>query len=1292
MEVDSVAAAPMLGEAEREAPVGTRVAARSYPRGIALHEHFERQVQRTPEAVALSTSAGDGTRFELSYAELNRRANVIAHQLRDMGVAPNRLVGLRTERNGELMIGILAILKAGGAYLPLDPVYPKDRIAFMLEDAGVAIVLTQTGLQSSLAGTSATIICLDDPTLTTPDPASERNLPATSGADDLAYVIYTSGSTGQPKGVRITHHNVARLLAATEAWYAFNASDVWTLFHSYAFDFSVWEMWGALLYGGRLVTVSLETSRSTEAFRELLLRERVTVLNQTPTAFGQLIDADAAQPRAAFALRYVILGGESLELQSLKPWFDRYGDSVPRVINMYGITETTVHVTYRVITRADLVANAGSVIGVPIPDLRVYVLDANGEPAPLGVPGELYVAGAGVAPGYLNRPELTAQRFLPDPFDADPSARMYRSGDLVRRLANEDLAYLGRIDQQVKIRGFRIELGEIAAVMARHVEVRHVAVIDREDVPGDKRLAAYIVASNPRGDLIDELRQRLRAGLPEYMIPAHFVFVDSLPLTANGKLDRKALPVPSKAVSVSRHSVVTPRSPIEQAVWDIWRDALQQEHFGVFENFFELGGHSLLAMRVMSRLRQVLRIDFPLRNLFDTPTVAELARAAQDRLAIPKSTDAVAITRLTPDQREGLLPLSAGQQRMWFWQKLAPEAALYNVPIALALSGQLDAQLLQECLHALVQRHEALRCRWVEGDDQPMQRIESLHDWRMRHVVLDGADGAARYEQLAEQEAGRPFDLSREPAMRALLVTLDAQAHRLVWTLHHSVCDGWAVDVLMNELCRLYQDRCDGQAAGLPALALQFTDYAVWEPKWLADGVRERELGYWTQHLTDAPSSVDLPTDRRRPDLQRFRGATVPVEFSAAQLQALIQLTRRTGTTLFMGVLALWQALLYRYSGQATVVTGTVAANRDHPELEGVVGYFANTLALRCDFADALTVTELLAQVKATALAAYEHQHIPFEEVVEACKLPRDAGRTPLIQTFVVLQPPARAQRSMGDVQMKKIPLPSTVARFDLALELQELDTVLQGWLEYDTDLFERVTIERMVSHLHSLVNAMCADPTQPVAKLPLLGAAERALVVTVWNNTASPFPHHSSVHSLVERQAERIPRAMALRSGASALSYAELQARTHRLARHLRSLGIARGALVGLCVQRSVDMVVAQLAILECGAAYVPLDPSYPGERLAYMAQDAALALLVTESSLAGALDWPRAKSVWLDLDARAIAAQPAGDLEPSLALDARPEDPAYVIYTSGSTGKPKGVVVPHRAVVNFLTSMARE
>ena len=603
---------------ERAALVGEEPIATFATRDATLHAGFARQVAATPEAIALSIDTASG-RTELSYAELDCRAEAVAAHLRALGVGANEVVGLRVERSPDVVIGILAILKAGGAYLPLDPVYPTERVAFMLQDAAVRVVLTQRALAGELSALPVECVCLDEPL--PPTPAAAPTTPGTG--EDLAYVMYTSGSTGQPKGVPITHRNVLRLFAATDARFGFGPTDVWTLWHSYAFDISVSELWGALLFGGRVVIVPHETSRDPAAFRALVQRERVTVLSLTPTGFSALIDADRTAPPGAFALRYILLCGEALQLHSLQPWFDRYGDDTPRVINMYGPTEATCYVTYQQINQADLTAGAGSIIGAPIPDIRIYLLDAVGRPVPIGVTGELYIAGDGVADGYLKRPELTAQRFVPDPFHG---GRMYRSGDLARRLPSGELEYLGRIDQQVKIRGFRIELGEIEAAIAQHPAVSQVAVIDREDSPGEKKLVAYLVAGTPPVTLIADLREALRARLPEYMMPAHFLYLDALPRTPNGKLDRKALPAPEHQRTESGSPYVAPRNPAEETIADVWKAVLRVDRVGLDDHFFELGGDSLLSIRVHAQLRDQLRADLPIVALLQYPTVRTLAR------------------------------------------------------------------------------------------------------------------------------------------------------------------------------------------------------------------------------------------------------------------------------------------------------------------------------------------------------------------------------------------------------------------------------------------------------------------------------------------------------------------------------------------------------------------------------------------------------------------------------------------------------------------------------------------
>jgi amino acid adenylation domain-containing protein len=1251
----------MLTEPERIQAVSEWNPSQSYPKGLTLHQRFEQQVARTPDAVAVVCEAE-----RLTYAELNRRANQLAHRLRGLGVGPDRLVGLRIERTLDIAVGIVGILKAGGAYLPLDPAYPRDRVDFMLQDSRTAVVVTQKSLAGELEGVAATRVLLDEP-FSDPD----TNPAPVSGPDDLAYVIYTSGSTGTPKGVQISHDNVTRLFDATADWYAFGADDVWSLFHSYAFDFSVWELWGALLYGGRLVVVPYWVSRSPEAFRELLVREGVTVLNQTPAAFRQLVQADLALPPAAFALRYVVFGGEALELQSLRPWFDRYGDEKPLLVNMYGITETTVHVTYRPIRIADLDAGAGSVIGVPIPDLQLYVLDVHGQIVPIGVAGEMYVGGAGVARGYLNRPELSAERFIPDPFRAGAGRHLYRSGDLARRLPNGDLEYLGRIDHQVKIRGFRIELGEIEAAIAQEVEVREVIVLAREDVPGDRRLVAYVVTDGPRAALVEALRGRLRDRLPEYMVPAHFVLLEAFPLTPNGKVDRKALPVPERSAQAAS-VFVAPRTPTEEILAGIFEEVLKVERVGVEDDFFDLGGHSLLATQLMSRVRRALGVDLPLRDLFNGPTVAGLAARVQGR------GPTAAVAPLVAGPREGPAQLSRAQQRLWFLDQIEPGSGAYVIAGALSIRGPLVEASLERALGTVVARHDALRTTFASVQGRPRAVVAPVAAWSLPQVDLSSETDAESARRVIAKEAQRPFDLAAGPLFRAVLYRLGPEEHALLLSMHHIVSDGWSLGLLVDELGAAYT------STPLPALPVQYQDYALWQHEHL-EALIEQQLSYWRTQLTGAPAFLALPTDRPRPPVESHRGATLSVDWPSSVSDRLRSLARREGATLFMTLLAAFQVVLSRHSGQEEVVVGSPVANRSRPEVEDLIGMFVNTLVLRTDLSGNPTYRELLARVREACLGAWAHADMPFEKLVEELKPERDASRNPLFQVAFVLQNVRFRPLELPGLAIAPYELERTASQVDLSLHVWETKEGLHAVFEYVTDLFDASTIERLGGHLGRVLEGIAAEPEKRLSELPLLTAEEEALFARV-NATRRPYPA-ATVHDLIAQQARRTPDRVAAECGGSQLTYGELEERTARLAAHLRGLGARRDVLVGIFMERSLDMLVGVLAVLRSGAAYVPLDPAYPADRLAYMVEDSGARILLTQTTLLGSLPSEGRTVVCMDAEGKELGAADGVSGAPSA-----PDDLAYVIYTSGSTGRPKGVAITHRSLVNLLVSMGEE
>ncbi|MFB9569689.1 amino acid adenylation domain-containing protein, partial [Saccharopolyspora hordei] len=1041
-----------------------------------IPELFQAQAHRVPDATALVFEDA-----RLTYGELNARANRLARVLVEHGVGPEHVVALALPRSADLVVGLLAVLKAGGAYLPVDPGYPADRIAFMLADASPTLLLTDV---ATALDTDVPRLVLDELDLTGGDAS---DLEPVAGPDNAAYIIYTSGSTGRPKGVVVPHRNVHRLLTATDHWFGFGEQDVWTLFHSYAFDFSVWELWGPLLNGGRLVVVPHLVSRSPGEFLELLVREGVTVLNQTPSAFYQLAQADQEDPELGdrLALRYVVFGGEALEPAKLAGWYQRHGEDAPRLVNMYGITETTVHVTYFPLAAAHT-TESRSPIGEGIPDLGLYVLDGALQPVPPGVTGELYVSGAGLARGYLGRAGLSAERFVADPFGGAGS-RMYRTGDLVRWNAAGVLEYLGRADDQVKVRGFRIELGEIEARVLTHPAVAQAAVVVREDKPGDKRLVGYVVSA----EQVDpaDVRRHVAAALPEYMVPTAVVQLDALPLTANGKLDRKALPAPDLSVLAGGRA---PRDQREEVLCGLFEDVLEVSGVGIDDSFFDLGGHSLLVTRLVSRIRSAFGVEVPLRALFETPTVAGLA----DRLDAADRARAA----LRPMPRPERMPLSYVQEGLWFLSRLEGPSATYNVPLVLRLTGELDIAALRTAFADVVARHESLRTVFPEHDGAPHQVV--LPPEQAQPVLEVVEVDEAELDEALREASRYHFDITAELPIRAWLFRLGEDRYALLPLMHHIISDGWSESLLGNDLATAYAARLRGAAPEFPPLPVQYADYTLWQRELLGDvtdpgSAISRQMAFWAEELRGLPEKVELPTDHPSPPVASYLGDEAPLRIDAELHRAIDEVARRTGTTQFMVIQAGVAALLTRLGAGTDIPIGTPVAGRTDEALEELFGFFVNTLVLRTRTDGDPTFRELLERVRETDLAAFAHQDVPFERIVEAVNPTRSLAHHPLFQVMLTFENFDEVEVELPGLEVELEDVVAGVAKFAMDIRLQEryapdgAHAGIVGEIEYSTDLFDRATVDAFGERLLRLLRSATADPGRRLGDLDVLAPEE---------------------------------------------------------------------------------------------------------------------------------------------------------------------------------------------------------
>lgn len=1238
---------------------------------LSIQNLFEKQAILTPERIALIC---DDDR--VNYQKLNEKANRLAHLLIEKGLGPEQFVALSLPRSPEMVVSMLAVLKTGAAYLPLDPEFPADRISYMLEDAKPSCIITTEEIAARLPDNLAVPQLMLDQSVTQEvvKRYSPDNPNVSVSLAHPAYIIYTSGSTGRPKGVVVTLKSLSNFLLSMQETFSLGEEDRLLAVTTVAFDISALELYLPLISGAQIVIAKKETIREPQALAQMIEYFDINIMQATPTLWHALV---TNEPEKLRGLR-VLVGGEALPSGLLQALHELHCP----VTNLYGPTETTIWSA-----AAFLEGGLKGVppIGKPIWNTQVYVLDNGLQPVPPGVVGELYIAGTGLARGYFRRPDLTAERFVADPY-GPPGTRMYRTGDQARWRADGSLDYIGRADHQIKIRGFRIELGEIDAVLAKHPDIEQAAVVVREDQPGDKRLVAYIVTASVD---IAELRRYVGADLPDYMVPAAFVEMDELPLTPNGKLDRKALPAPDFSTSVSERG---PRTPQEEILCDLFAEVLGLARVGIDDSFFELGGHSLLAARLMSRIREVMGAELGIAKLFDEPTVAGLAahldQAQSARPALQRA------------ERPERIPLSFAQRRLWFLHCLEGPSPTYNIPVAVRLSGELDLGVLQTALYDLVCRHESLRTIFPETQGTSYQHILDADQARPDLHVTEIAEKALS-ERLAEA-VRYSFDLAAEPAFRAELFIIGPDEYVLLLLVHHIVGDGWSLTPLTRDLGAAYAARCHGRTPEWAPLAVQYADYALWQQELLGSGddpnsLIAGQLAFWKETLKNLPDQLELPTDYSRPAEPSHDGDTIHFRIEPELHKRLQELARANRVSLFMVLQSGLAALLTRLGAGNDIPIGSPIAGRNDDALGDLVGLFINTLVLRTDTSGDPSFRELLDRVREVNLAAYENQDLPFERLVEVLNPARSRATHPLFQIMLAFQNTPDAELHLPDMESSLRIHSVGSAKFDLTLEISEnrladgTPNGLEGLLEYSTDLFKRETAQALADRLMRLLEAAESDPDQQIGNLDILAPEERRSMATDWQSVSDQIPH-ASLPEQFEKQAALSPDAIAVVYEDQSLSYAELNERANRLARMLISEGVGPEQFVALALPRSLEMAVGLLAVLKAGAAYLPLDPDYPADRIAFMLKDAQPAFIMTNTKAAGSI--PPAENVPkivlddLDLEKK-LNTYPADN--PNNTDRIQPLSPlntAYVIYTSGSTGVPKGVMIPHQNVTRLFAA----
>ncbi len=1250
----------------------------AYSPSLTILELFQTYVSQKPAAPAICYVGGEEP-VSLTYELLDQQANKLAHHLIGCGVGPDVCVALYMERSVEMLVSMWGVLKAGGAYVPLDPTYPTDRLAWMLADSQAHLLIAQTNVPPSLIVSGIPVIYLDtEQEIIAQHPSNSPSVDVQP--DHLAYLIYTSGSTGRPKGVAVSHRNLVHSTWARQLYYS-EPVDRFLLLSSFNFDSSVVGLFWSLSSGGTLFITSEEQQRDPHQLAILIASHQITHILCLPALYDLLLQAGITGQMNS--LETVIVAGEACPLALVR----HHNAILPqaKLYNEYGPTEATVWSSVYACSAAGEQPDTTLSIGRPITNTQLYILDEQGQLVPRGVVGELCVGGEGVVRGYHRQPAKTAEKFVPDPFGLQPGRRLYRTGDKARYRADGNIEFLGRIDDQVKIRGFRIELTEVEGALARHPDVQYAVVIVDKGLTGQSLLVGYIVASAGCSLKAQELRAFLQQSVPTYMIPSFFIILDELPRLPNGKIDRQALPSPRSVRPDMDVVFIPPETATEKTLAQIWKELLGIEKIGRHDNFFELGGHSLLAAQLVSRVRQKLQVEIPLKLVFTAPTLSHLAvsitttQQSQNKLT--------AVTIIPQVSRQNPLPLSFGQRRLWFLDRLTEHKALYNLPILLHLIGTLNISVLEQSLNEVIRRHESLRTTFSLAMNEPVQHILPTVSVSIERLSWptngDIADGSVEIQR----EAQRPFDLETGPLLRACLWHLSSEDHILLITIHHIVADGWSVGVIQQELWTHYQARLNNEVPPVAPLPIQYADFALWQKAALQGEKYEIQLEYWRRQLAGLPE-LNLPTDFARPAVPSFTGMTQPFQLTHELSWQLQKLAQTAGVSLFMTLMSAFQILLARYTGQIDLGVGTPVANRQRVELEPLIGFFVNMLVIRTKLTADLTFYELLQRVREITLDAYTHQDLPFELVVEALQPRRSVDRNPLCQVIFAWQNTPQDLIQMPGLTFKPLVPATGTTRFDLELHMWPEDEAIRGIIIYNDDLFMPETVQALVGHFHTLLQNIVSDPYQSISQLPLLTEQERQHILITRNNTATTLSP-TMVHQMVADQAVRRPDATAIVSphNVAPLTYAQLDRQANQIAQQLCRLDVGPDVPVAVCLPRSAEAIVACLGILKAGGAYVPLDPAYPTQRLVYMLTDLSRVgsppILLTSTAISDTI--PPLDGVHRLLIDTDWMQEPVSEDNPVVPLTA--DNLAYIIYTSGSTGQPKGVQLTHRGLINLIT-----